>query len=303
MASSPGYDPNKIESPNGYASILHSPSACPGSSSALLNRATQGLYAPGSTFKTVTAAAALDSGIYTPDSQFFDPGYCTEYGKQVYERAATRTAPERVRQRQPRAGVPALDQRRLLRHRQEARRAARSSTRRRTSASTRSRRSSCRRTRSRASGALRLQEARALRRRRRSVDPGRLAFGQEQHARDAAADGARRRRRRERRHDHGSRTSSKKVTRAGRRHRRASVKPQVWKHAMKPETAAALNADDAGASSAAARARRRRSRASRSRARRAPPRPAQNHVYTPGSSSSRPPTTRRSPAPSSSSTS
>jgi penicillin-binding protein A len=84
MASSPGYNPNKIESATGYASILHSPSACPGSSSALLNRATQGLYAPGSTFKTVTAAAALDAGIFTPNSPFFDPGYCVEYGQKVY---------------------------------------------------------------------------------------------------------------------------------------------------------------------------------------------------------------------------
>jgi peptidoglycan glycosyltransferase len=94
MASAPGYDPNKIESPNGFASILHSPPACPGSSSALLNRATQGLYAPGSTFKTVTAAAALDSGIYTPESKFYDPGYCIEYGKKV-SNAGDPEAPER----------------------------------------------------------------------------------------------------------------------------------------------------------------------------------------------------------------
>ena len=42
-----------------------------------------GLYTPGSTFKVVTAAAALDTGRFTPDSSFVDPGYCTEYGKKV----------------------------------------------------------------------------------------------------------------------------------------------------------------------------------------------------------------------------
>jgi peptidoglycan glycosyltransferase len=83
IASSPGYDPNKIESSSGFESILRSPSACPGSSSPLFNRATQGLYPPGSSFKTVTAAAALDAGVYTPDSRFDDPGYCTEYGQRV----------------------------------------------------------------------------------------------------------------------------------------------------------------------------------------------------------------------------
>lgn len=94
MASSPGYDPNKVESPNGFSSILRSPGACPGSSSPLLNRATQGLYPPGSTFKTVTAAAALDSGVYSSDSRFFDPGYCIEYGQKV-SNAGDPEAPER----------------------------------------------------------------------------------------------------------------------------------------------------------------------------------------------------------------
>ena len=93
MASSPSYDPNKIESDAGYASILKSPSACPGSTSALLNRATQGLYPPGSTFKTVTAAAALDAGTFKPDSPFYDPGYCTEYGQKV-SNAGNPEAPE-----------------------------------------------------------------------------------------------------------------------------------------------------------------------------------------------------------------
>jgi penicillin-binding protein A len=84
MASSPTYDPNQVESQHGYDRILHSPSACPGSSSALLNRATQGLYPPGSTFKTITAAAALEDRVYTPGSTFNDPGYCTEYGKPIH---------------------------------------------------------------------------------------------------------------------------------------------------------------------------------------------------------------------------
>jgi penicillin-binding protein A len=49
----------------------------------LLNRGTAGLYTPGSTFKVITAAAALDTGVYTPQSEFDDPGYCTLYGKRV----------------------------------------------------------------------------------------------------------------------------------------------------------------------------------------------------------------------------
>jgi peptidoglycan glycosyltransferase len=83
MASSPTYDPNKIESNSGFASIIRSPAACPGSSAPLFNRAVQGLYSPGSTFKTVTAAAALDNNLYTPASRFDDPGYCVEYGQKV----------------------------------------------------------------------------------------------------------------------------------------------------------------------------------------------------------------------------
>ncbi|MCC6627319.1 MAG: penicillin-binding protein 2 [Chloroflexi bacterium] len=40
----------------------------------LLPRATQGLYAPGSIFKTITAAAILDAGLATPESRFEDRG-------------------------------------------------------------------------------------------------------------------------------------------------------------------------------------------------------------------------------------
>ena len=82
LASSPTYNQNLIDDPGGYARVLRIRGAC-GGASALYNRTTQGLYTPGSTFKIVTAAAALDTGTYYPTSSFYDPGYCTEYGKQV----------------------------------------------------------------------------------------------------------------------------------------------------------------------------------------------------------------------------
>jgi peptidoglycan glycosyltransferase len=62
MASSPSYDPNALRSTSGYAHV----SADAGRP--LVNRATQFGYAPGSTFKVVTATAAIDSGQFTPES-------------------------------------------------------------------------------------------------------------------------------------------------------------------------------------------------------------------------------------------
>jgi peptidoglycan glycosyltransferase len=87
MASSPTYDANLILKPGGFAKIGKVRGTC-GDASALQNNATQGLYPPGSTFKLVTASAALDTGAYTPTSGFYDPGYCTEYGKRVYNSSA-----------------------------------------------------------------------------------------------------------------------------------------------------------------------------------------------------------------------
>jgi cell division protein FtsI/penicillin-binding protein 2 len=40
----------------------------------MFNRAVQGLYPPGSVFKVVTVAAALDQGLYEPESSFTDSG-------------------------------------------------------------------------------------------------------------------------------------------------------------------------------------------------------------------------------------
>ena len=81
MASRPTYNPNLVES--NFGAISHIQSGC-AAAAPLLNRATDGLFTPGSSFKVVTATAALDSGHYTIDSRFDDKGYCIEYGKQVH---------------------------------------------------------------------------------------------------------------------------------------------------------------------------------------------------------------------------
>ena len=65
MASYPSYDPNNID--KRFEEIQNDPNQ------PLLNRATQGLYPPGSTFKVITSAAALEDGV-SPQKKFFDSG-------------------------------------------------------------------------------------------------------------------------------------------------------------------------------------------------------------------------------------
>jgi peptidoglycan glycosyltransferase len=87
MASSPTFDQNTIE--RDFSAIGQITAPCK-PVAPLYNRATYGLYAPGSTFKVVTLAAALESGRYGQRSQFVDPGYCEVYGRRVNNYDTTR---------------------------------------------------------------------------------------------------------------------------------------------------------------------------------------------------------------------
>src|SRR5215210_8637916 len=64
MVSTPSYDPNGLDDGDTFKQL-----ATDEANSPLVNRATQSGYPPGSTMKAVTAAAALDTGRYTPQSR------------------------------------------------------------------------------------------------------------------------------------------------------------------------------------------------------------------------------------------
>jgi penicillin-binding protein 2 len=74
LATNPTYDPSQfvggISQPN-YQALLNNPS------DPLLDRTIQGQYAPGSTFKLITATAGLQYGLISPTSYFNDTGSIT----------------------------------------------------------------------------------------------------------------------------------------------------------------------------------------------------------------------------------
>jgi peptidoglycan glycosyltransferase len=90
LATSPSFDPNNID--ENYPELANAPNA------PLVDRATQSLYPPGSVFKVITAAAALEAGV-RPEDTFFDsgvfelPGYTVhnfegkDYGEVTFTRA------------------------------------------------------------------------------------------------------------------------------------------------------------------------------------------------------------------------
>ncbi len=77
MASSPGFDLARVD--QHFASIASQ------KGSPLVNRTVQEGFPPGSTFKVVTATAALQTGLFTPNSMFNDTGSIIASGQPLRE--------------------------------------------------------------------------------------------------------------------------------------------------------------------------------------------------------------------------
>ena len=80
MVSTPSFDPNIFQQDDGdeYIDNLRKDIAKP-----FMNKAIEGLYPPGSTFKIVVALAGLESGAITANEKIFCPGYW-DYGDRRY---------------------------------------------------------------------------------------------------------------------------------------------------------------------------------------------------------------------------
>lgn len=80
LASAPGFDPNAFlngPSPEVWRGLIQDPKK------PLLNKSIAGVYPPGSTFKPITALAALASGAMSPDEHVFCSG-STRIGRQTF---------------------------------------------------------------------------------------------------------------------------------------------------------------------------------------------------------------------------
>ncbi len=81
LASSPSFDPNLFVrgiTTRDFEALTTNPFR------PLLNKAVQGAYPPGSTFKMVTALAALEAGLTTPEERIFCPGHMEISGQQFH---------------------------------------------------------------------------------------------------------------------------------------------------------------------------------------------------------------------------
>src|SRR5215211_5791354 len=84
LGSSPSFNPNVFSKQirqSDYKRLTDPANGAP-----LSNRAMQGLYPTGSTFKLITSVAALQSGTITPDTVIDDPG-SIQIGNIVFQNA------------------------------------------------------------------------------------------------------------------------------------------------------------------------------------------------------------------------
>ncbi|MBQ1399162.1 MAG: penicillin-binding protein [Lachnospiraceae bacterium] len=81
VVSYPGYDLNRM---SGSIDAAYYSSLLQDGSNPLYNNATQARVAPGSTFKPITAIAALEEGFITPSTQIEDLGVFTEQGMNLH---------------------------------------------------------------------------------------------------------------------------------------------------------------------------------------------------------------------------
>jgi peptidoglycan glycosyltransferase len=88
MVSNPHYDPGMLftsSRDDNDAATAYWEELIANPDAPLVLRANQGLYTPGSTFKTVTAAIAIELGVVTPDQVFEDNGQITIDGRELVE--------------------------------------------------------------------------------------------------------------------------------------------------------------------------------------------------------------------------
>ena len=81
IASSPSYDPNKFVrgiSVDDYNDLLNNKYR------PLASKSVQGVYPPGSTFKMMTAMAALEEGLIGPDDTVYCPGHLSVSGRRFH---------------------------------------------------------------------------------------------------------------------------------------------------------------------------------------------------------------------------
>lgn len=73
LGSNPSFDPNVFS--KGIKTSVYKALTSKDNGEPLADRAIQGLYPTGSTFKLITATAALEGGLITPETALFDPGF------------------------------------------------------------------------------------------------------------------------------------------------------------------------------------------------------------------------------------